>query len=459
MGIRFVLNSASRSLATMFPGFFTGAKHNHYADFGWPENVEFKQFFDIYTRNGIARAGVDRTILKTWQDMPFLLEKERDGSEGAVKDETTLEKEIRLRFAALRLWQRLAEADRRGLVGGYAGAILRLADSKRFSEPVDRVSGGLDGLVEVIPAWEGQLVVSEWDTAETSPTYGQPKMFQFNEAEVGKSTGQARAFNVHPDRVIVWSRDGTIHARSSLEPGYNDLLTIEKIIGAGGEGFWKNAKSAPVLEVDGDANVEAMAQAMGVKAEEIADKMQAQVEGWQKGFDKLLMIKGMQAKTLGVTLPSPEHFVAVALQSFAASLSIPLKILVGSQTGERASTEDAAEWAQTCMSRRHNEVVPNIMTLVERLVRFGILPEKDWHVDWSDLTESSMSEKIDRANKMADTNQKMKDGGELVFTPEEIRAAVDLEPLSDAEKFRDEPAAEDADPLGALPREEPAPAA
>lgn len=91
------------------------------------------------------------------------------------------------------------------------------------------------------------------------------------------------------------------------------------------------------------------------------------------------------------------------------------------------------------MSRRNNEVVPNIMTLVDRLVRVGIIPERDWHLDWSDLTESSMSEKIDRANKMADTNQKMKDGGELVFTPEEIRAAVDLEPLSEADKFREEP--------------------
>jgi uncharacterized protein len=439
MGIRFVLNSASRSLATMFPGFFPTAKHNHYADFGWPESVEFRQFFDIYTRNGIARAGIDRTILKTWQDMPFLLEKERDGSEGAVKEETNLEREIRLRFAALRLWQRLAEADRRSLVGNYAGVILRFADSKRFAEPVARVPGGLDGLVEIIPAWEGQLAVSEWDTSETSPTYGQPMMFQFNEAAVGKIGGQPRAFNVHPDRVVVWSRDGTIHARSSLEPGYNDLMTLEKVIGAGGEGFWKNAKSAPVLEVDAEANIEAMARAMGVKPEEIADKMSAQVEGWQKGFDKLLMVQGIQAKTLGVTLPSPEHFVAVALQSFAASLSIPLKILVGTQTGERASTEDAAEWAQTNMSRRNNEVVPNIMTLVDRLVRVGIIPERDWHLDWSDLTESSMSEKIDRANKMADTNQKMKDGGELVFTPEEIRAAVDLEPLSEADKFREEP--------------------
>jgi hypothetical protein len=163
---------------------------------------------------------------------------------------------------------------------------------------------------------------------------------------------------------------------------------------------------------------------------DVADKMDEQVADWQRGFDQLLMLQGIEAKTLGITLPSPEHFFAIALQSFAASIPIPMKILVGSQTGERASTEDAQEWAQTNMSRRNNVVIPNILKLVNRLEQIGILPEKDWHLDWTDLTESSMAEKIDRAVKMADTNQKMKDSGEIVFTHEEIRAAVDMEPLS-----------------------------
>jgi hypothetical protein len=295
----------------------------------------------------------------------------------------------------------------------------------------------------LIPAWAGQLTVAEWDTDEPSDAYGQPKMFQFSEAAVDiDRRQQPRQFNVHPDRVLVWSKDGTVHCRSILEPGYNDLMTMEKVSGAGGEGFWKNAKSAPVLEIDKEIDIETMAKAMGVPPAELADKMNAQVEDYQKGFDKLLMIQGMQAKTLGITLPSPEHFFAIALQSFAASVMIPLKILVGTQTGERASTEDAAEWAQTNMSRRTNQAIPNMMEMVGRLERFGVLPEKDWHIDWTDLTESSMGEKIDRASKMADVNQKT-GPAEWVFTPEEIRAAVDLEPLSPAEALRDETTEED----------------
>jgi hypothetical protein len=442
--LRLVANEGFRRLDRMFPGFFAEAKHDHYRDFGYPKTLGFDQFYAMYNRNGLARAAVNKTVAKTWQDEPFLLEKERDGSQVGEDDETALEKEVRKRCAALRLWQKLAEADRRGLVGCYAGAILRFADGRTFDQPVERVPGGLDGLVEIIPAWEGQLKVSQWDTNQSSPTYGQPTLFQFNEADVTGESKQPRQFSLHPDRVLIWSRDGTVNGSSFLEPGYNDLLTIEKIIGGGGEGFWKNAKSAPVLEVDKEAKVDQMAKMMGVPVSELADKMNEQVEDWQKGFDQLLMVQGMQAKTLGVTLPSPEHFFGVAVQSFCASISMPVKIMVGMQTGERASTEDAEEWAQTNMSRRTDTVIPNTMTLVDRLVRVGILPEKDWFLDWTDLTETSMAEKIDRAGKMADVNSKLQSSGEWVFTPEEIRAAVDLEPLSEADTYRDDPEEEEA---------------
>ncbi|MQW73649.1 DUF1073 domain-containing protein [Sinorhizobium medicae] len=448
-------NYAQRRLSSMFPAFFANGntKHDHYKDFGYPETLSFTQLYRMYCRNGVAAAGVDKTILKTWQENPFLLEKERDGSQSGEDDETTLEKEIRQRFGDLRLWARFAEADRMSMVGAYAGVILRVADSKRFDQPVDRVSGGLNGLVEVIPAWEGQLQVSQWDTDETSETYGQPKMYQFNESAVDTTIKQPRNLVIHPDRVIIWSKDGTVHGSSALEPGYNSLIDMEKVRGAGGEGFWKNAKSAPVLEVDKEAKIDMMAKAMGVSVEDLANKMNEQVAEYNAGFDQLLMIMGMQAKQLNVTLPSPEHFYAIALQDFAASMNMPVKILVGMQTGERASQEDASEWAQTNMSRRANQTVPNIMSLVNRLERFGILPEKDWYLDWTDLTESSMSEKIERASKMAETNQKM-GTGVIVFTDEEIRAVVGYEPLSDADKFANEPTDDETrDALGTEPKD------
>jgi hypothetical protein len=421
-----IVNTLNR-LSTLFPGYFPAAKHNHYADFGYPEHLTFDQIEAMFRRNGLARAAVKKTAAKTWQDTPEIFE--REGG-----DETALETEMRQRFDDLRLWQKFAKADALALMGGYSGVIMRLADNKRFNQPVDRVGGGLDGLVDVIVASRGQLRVTSWNTDETSADYGQPTMFGFNEAQPGDEQAKARIFDIHPDRVLIWSEDGTVHNRSMLEAGYNDLIDMEKIKGAGGEGFWKNAKSAPVIQVDKEARIADIAAAMGVPADEVADAMDKQIDAYNKGFDKLLMLQGMEAKTLGVTLPSPEHFFAIALQSFAASIEMPLKILVGTQTGERASTEDAREWNQTITSRRVTFCRPMIADFLLRMERFKILPERDWIVEWADLTESSPAEKIERAAKMAAMNKQF-GGREIVFTSDEIRAVADYEPLSDADRY------------------------
>jgi hypothetical protein len=228
----------------------------------------------------------------------------------------------------------------------------------------------------------------------------------------------------------------------------NDALAAAKIIGAGGEGFWKNAKSSPVLQAPADADFTKLARALNVTVTELFDLMNEQVDAYQRGFDQMLMLQGMEAKSLGIVLPSPEHFFSIACQSFAASLGMPVKILVGMQTGERASTEDAEEWAQTNMSRRAAETKPNIMAFVRRLERFGMIPEADWSLAWTDLTEPKASEKIERAVKMVTANKdSVASTRERVFTGPEIRAVMDLEPLSEADAMVEmpEPA---ADPQG-----------
>ncbi len=272
-------NYAQSRIGSMFPAFFPGAnvKHDYYKDFGWPETLSFDQLYRMYLRNGVATAGVDKTALKTWQDAPFLLEQERDGSESGPQKETTLEREIRKKFSSLRLWAKLTDADRMAMVGGYSGVILRLRDGNAFDQSVDSVPGGLDGLYKLDPVWKGQLTVAEYDTDPRSETYGEPVMYQFNEAALSGDQKQNRQLRIHPDRVLIWSDDGSIYGRSILEPGFNDLVDMDKVKGAGGEGFWKNAKSAPVLEVDKEAKIADMAKAMGVTVEELADKMNDQV--------------------------------------------------------------------------------------------------------------------------------------------------------------------------------------
>lgn len=422
----FMVN-AQRMLANIFPDYFTSApKHNHYADFGYPTALVFDNFYQLWRRNSFANAAISRYVEKTWEENPTF---RNDPNPDALN---SVEQEVADHFKTIRFWQRLAQADRMSLVGGYSGLILRVADNQTLSQPVAR-SNGIEGIAGVVPIWKNQITVQKWDQDPTSETYNQPLMFQVTELPIDGQTS-SRTVEIHPDRLVIWSEDGTMNSNSLLEPCYNDLLTIEKVMGAGGEGFWKNARSSPVIEVDPDAKLESLAKSLGVTTDKLGDKINEVVEDWQAGFDKMLMLQGMKLEQKGITLPQPGEFVDGPLQAVAASLSIPLKVLVGNQTGERASTEDAQDWARVITSRRINETTPLINEIARRFIMWGVLPKADWFPMWNDLTEARPSEKVDRASKLSSINREhvASGGDQLIFTPDEIRAAVGYKPIGES---------------------------
>lgn len=393
-------------------------KHKHYKDFGWPETLTFNDYHRMYQRNGLATAAVDKTVAKTWETHPTLWESD-------TPTESPLEADIRRRFAELRIWQSFMNLDRKAMVGKYAGAIILLADGLKLEDPVTRVPGNLQGLAGIVPAWEGQLAVAEWDEVQTSPRYGQPLFYQFNEHAVDGDQGKARQFRVHYERVLVWSEDGTINGRSTLEPGYNDLLDAEKVKGAGGEGFWKTSRGAPIITApDGLSMADVMKGIGGTTPAEALDKINEQIANYQTGFDEGLLLGGLNAVPMTITLPQPEQFFNVPVQSFAASMQIPVRTLIGNQTGERSSTEDAREWAQVNMARRNNLCVPALHDFIGRLVRWGILPPKDWTIGWESLLDATPDQLLDRAAKMAEINAK----GEPTFLVDEMREVAGYKP-------------------------------
>lgn len=425
------INSSQANPASIWYGGLyssnNNAKHNLYYDFGYPVpgSLVFADFYNMWKRNGWARGLVEKTISKTWQTQPTLTEQE------SAHEETEIEKTISKHFTRVRFWQTLRTADARSMVGKYGGLIMQLADGLPYDQPVTAVPDGIEGLVSITPAWEGQLEPSDWDFNPGSSTYGQPTMFRFNESSVDPESGKVRSFSVHPDRCFVWSEDRTTWGDSSFEPCYNALMDMEKIRGAGGEGFWKNAKSQPVLNADKEVDFNQLATMLGTDLAGLPDALDEVVAKWSKGFDESLLLQGMTAKSLTVDLPKPEEFFQTALMEVAASWPIPQKILTGMQTGERASTEDAKEWSQTNMARRSNIVVPNVMDIVNRFVSWGMLDDIEWCLDWVDLTAATKEERVNIADKMASVNQRLATSGVVVFTEIEIRDVAGYLPLEE----------------------------
>jgi hypothetical protein len=316
------------------------------------------------------------------------------------------------------------------LVGEYSALILRYRDGERMDQPVSGVPGGLDGLHEVLPVWQGQLRVSLWDDNPQSLDYGNPKMFEFNEAAIpsGDAQRKARSFNVHPDRVVIFSSDGTTTGKAALEPSYNALLDLEKIVGAGGEGFYKNASQRLALEAQGDDDYLAkLAQEFGGDMNAAQDAINDQMADFKSGFDKALLLQGLKVNPIAVAMGDPEKPFNIALQVAAAPFGIPTKELVGNQTGERASTEDATEWAKANMARREDRVSPAIYAVINRLEAHGVLPPRDWYADWASLIDATPDRQLERAERMVKANQGNALFGQ-VFAVSEIREEAGREP-------------------------------
>lgn len=425
-----IANSFGRTLERIagYRAFGWNTKHNHYKDFGWPEHLTFEDFLRMYERNSLAASAVDRTVDKTWETNPQLWEDEKPR-------QSQLEKDIQRHFDKAGIWRSLKTVDLRSLVGRYSAAILMFADGRPFSEEVGPMKNDISSLVGIIPAWEGQLTAGEVNKDQTSPDYGKPLYFNFNEAYVGGGN-QVRQIRIHHSRVIVWSEDGTLNGDSALKPGFNDLIDAEKIKGAGGEGFWKTSRGAPIIEAAEGVKPSEVARAMGVEVKEMHNKINEALENFQSGFDKGLLLGGMTAKPLTISLPSPEPFFNISIQGFAASFKMPIRILVGNQTGERASSEDSKEWAKVNMGRRSSLVIPCIRSLIDRLVKFKVLKDQEWTIGWEDLTEATASEKMERASKMSEINSRTVPGDEPAFFPDEIREAAGFKPLLEVEAER-----------------------
>ena len=190
----------------------------------------------------------------------------------------------------------------------------------------------------------------------------------------------------------------------------------------------------------------------GVVVEELQGKFNEAAAEVNKGNDVLLTTQGASVTPLVTSVADPGPTYDVNLQTAAAALDIPTKVLVGMQTGERASTEDQRYMNKRCQSRRR-DLSFDIEDLCDKLVGLGILdPVSQKTVIWDDLNASTDAEKLASAKLMADINSASIATGEQPFSGKEIRVAAGYEgePESLGEDDDEEEDEEDtaSDPAG-----------
>lgn len=387
-----------------------------WCEYGFKENIEFTDLYNLYRRGGIAHGAVNKLIQTCWKTNPEIIEgDEQDDS----REETAWERSNKSLFNN-RFCRSFAEADRRRLVGRYSGILLHIGDGKAWDQPV---TGG-KALKKVTVAWAGSLTVAEWETDEKSENFGNPKVWQYKES---LPNGGSRNRMVHPDRVFILG-DYSTDAIGFLEPAYNAFVSLEKVEGGSGESFLKNAARQLNINFDKDIDFSNLASMYGVSVDELQARYDEAAKELNRGNDSLLTTQGASVTTLVSAVSDPSPTYNVNLQTAAAALDIPTKILVGMQTGERASTEDQRYFNARCQSRR-GDLSLEIEDLCDKLIALGVIKTVSMKsVIWDDLNEQTSSEKLDSAVKMSQINNTAMATGEAVFSSNEIRAAAGYEP-------------------------------
>ena len=129
-----------------------------------------------------------------------------------------------------------------------------------------------------------------------------------------------------------------------LKVGLIRFTTLEKVLGGAGESFLKNASRQLNVNYDSEVDLEDIARANGGSVAELHENLSGHVRDINSGVDLLMMTQGATVNPMTVAVSDPMPSYNVALQVFAASVKIPVKVLVGNITGERASTEDIKQF-------------------------------------------------------------------------------------------------------------------
>lgn len=422
-------------------------------EFGYPEVLTFNDFYNAYDRTALGGAAVDRYVSDCWVDIPEIFE----GNEEADQDGST-DWDNKLNKLLKSHWEQIKEADKRNLIGRYSGLIIQLRDGKDWKEPVDTTVVkriGDKSIVRLIPAWEAQIEPKSWDEDTSSESYGFPTMYSFTEMLVGNDIdgSPGRIIDIHPDRVIILaegSGDGKLTSGTPLlKKGYNDLLDIEKVSGGSAEGFLKNASRQLNYAFSKETDFQRLAEALGTNMEGLADALDEQVRRLNESIDASVMMQEGSASVLSVAPADPEPSFRTSLAKFAASINMPVKVLIGQITGERASTEDMKDWARTRMSRRNNFLKSVIVSVVSRFWTLGAIePREEITVSWSDLLAPSQSEKLDNMSKAADVAQKTQASfGYSVLMENEIRALGEYPTLKEFDNTEPPEEGKKGDPL------------
>lgn len=424
-------------------GYAYGGDRDVYKALGYKESLDFTDYDTRYQRQDIAKRVIDLPVDATWRKKPEIIDEE--GSDPSDFEQAWMDL-----VRDKKVYHYLTRIDKIARIGCYGILLVGFDDGKDLSKEL----ASAKNITYMRPFKETNVPIHQWEVDKNNERFGLPKFYNctFSNAE---RTGTATNI-VHYSRVVHVAeglQEDNVYGTPTLKAIFNRLMNMELLSGGSAEMFWRGALPGMVFEADAEADQGTLDN----------DDMSDEIENFMHNLQRYLRLQGVKAKQLQVQYADPKSHAEFQFSLIAAVSNIPLRILIGSERGELASSQDERAWNNTVDARRTDHAEPMILRpFIDLNIKAGVLPEPksgQYTVKWPDLQLPSEKEVADVAKLKSEILEKyLNTPGADVIIPiesflkdflhyskeevEQLMDNIDLEARKESEEERAQAAAE-----------------
>lgn len=375
---------------------FTG-KRDLYETLGYKRDLEYEDYRERYERGDISTRIINAFPAATWHNRPIIRERDSEGDASKSAFEAAWEK-LTERIGVYYVFE---QADRLASIGHFAVIVIGMRGQLDWKTQATRMRGEEDVLYLAAYS-EEHATLRTLISNPASPLFGMPGSYDidFSRSSSRNSlpedlrpalTGFTAKTEVNSSRVIHIAEDGLedrIVGTPRLRSPWNRLDDLDKVMGGSGEMFWKDAKRRLILALKENAQLEN------------EDELTTEVEEFMHELRDFLRVQNMDVTSLQGNTPDPSKHADKLLDMVAGSVGIPKRMLVGSERGELASSQDENNWSQRIMERQKHHAEPVILRpFIDRLIELGALPKpaNGYEVEWPNLCSATDKENAEIA--------------------------------------------------------------
>lgn len=378
-----------------------GGKRDLFEALGYKKEPDYNDYYAHYDRTDIAGRIVDMPPSATWRNVPTIKE------DTEADEPTEFEQAWAELCDRLRVWHYFERVDRLAGIGHYAVLLIGVRGNTDLSLPIEE--DHLDSPEDIIyltPYSERTAEIVQWETDPGTPRFGQPLYYRIT---LGGDDPNISGFHVaqklvHHSRVIHVAEgllEDDVFGRPRLKRVLNRLDDLVKVVGGSAEMFWQGAFKG----LHADVRDEASFDPTGFDAEQVAEE----IDEYIHDLRRYIRTQGIDLKTLGGETADPTGVFDPLISLIAGSSGIPKRILLGSERGELASSQDQVNFNAYISERQNHFAEPMVLRpFIDKLINIGALPEPEngsFMVEWPNLFEVDDATKAQIASTMAGTLQ------------------------------------------------------